>query len=310
MVHSTLSLEGFPAAGVEKVHRLLGILNELDAEPALAGKLALHGGTALNLFCLGLPRLSVDIDLNYIGAVDRDSMLVERPDVERAIEAVGRSLGYNIGRGPTSDSGGAFHLQYPSIAGSDHVKIDVNYRNRSPLLPVEHRTVTLDDARATFPVEADIELIAGKLRALVGRVAVRDLYDVHLIAHVFPDLVADGDETLLRRVILYYLATSDPYPKPFEVRKRFANRQPDIQADLVPMLAPGTAPDLNHMIHVADEFLTDVSQPRTGEELEFMERATVADLQPDLLFAEYPQIRAIGQNVWMGSGVSVLFQPS
>jgi len=28
----------------------------------------LKGGTALNLFLLDLPRLSVDIDLNYIGA--------------------------------------------------------------------------------------------------------------------------------------------------------------------------------------------------------------------------------------------------
>jgi hypothetical protein len=43
----------------------------------LRGKLALKGGTALNLFYLGLKRLSVDIDLNYIGHVDRDGMLAE-----------------------------------------------------------------------------------------------------------------------------------------------------------------------------------------------------------------------------------------
>lgn len=46
------------------------------------------GGTALNLFVFEVPRLWVDIDLNYIGAVSRDVMLAERPKVEQAIQAV------------------------------------------------------------------------------------------------------------------------------------------------------------------------------------------------------------------------------
>jgi hypothetical protein len=37
--------------------------------------MVLKGGTALNLFVLDVPRLSVDIDLNYIGAADRETML-------------------------------------------------------------------------------------------------------------------------------------------------------------------------------------------------------------------------------------------
>ncbi|HXN21293.1 MAG TPA: nucleotidyl transferase AbiEii/AbiGii toxin family protein [Candidatus Dormibacteraeota bacterium] len=47
----------------------------------LRNKLVLKGGTALNLFYLDLARLSVDIDLNYIG---REEMLSERPDVTKA----------------------------------------------------------------------------------------------------------------------------------------------------------------------------------------------------------------------------------
>lgn len=30
-------------------------------------KFVLKGGTAINMFYMGMPRLSVDIDLNYIG---------------------------------------------------------------------------------------------------------------------------------------------------------------------------------------------------------------------------------------------------
>ena len=42
----------------------------MRAHPFLGRRMALKGGTALNLFVLDFPRLSVDIDLNYIGACD------------------------------------------------------------------------------------------------------------------------------------------------------------------------------------------------------------------------------------------------
>ena len=63
---------GFRHDVLEKVAHLLGLLNSLGNHPVLKGKLVLKGGTALNLFVFDVPRLSVDIDLNYIGAEDRD----------------------------------------------------------------------------------------------------------------------------------------------------------------------------------------------------------------------------------------------
>lgn len=73
---------GFPVETLEKAIRLVSLLNVLRSHPFLKTRLALKGGTALNLFVFDVPRLSVDIDLNYIGAVDRQTMLVERPKVE------------------------------------------------------------------------------------------------------------------------------------------------------------------------------------------------------------------------------------
>jgi predicted nucleotidyltransferase component of viral defense system len=60
---------GFDAGNLEKVLRLRELLNEFHKHPFLRGKLVLKGGTALNLFYLGLARLSVDIDLNYIANI-------------------------------------------------------------------------------------------------------------------------------------------------------------------------------------------------------------------------------------------------
>lgn len=51
---------------VEKVMRLADIL-EFVFSSKWKDKLVLKGGTAINLFYRELPRLSVDIDLDYIG---------------------------------------------------------------------------------------------------------------------------------------------------------------------------------------------------------------------------------------------------
>jgi hypothetical protein len=45
----------------EKVQRLLELLVSLRSHPFLKERIALKGGTALNLFVFRLPRLSVDI---------------------------------------------------------------------------------------------------------------------------------------------------------------------------------------------------------------------------------------------------------
>ncbi len=50
----------------KQVSLLLDIIPEITKEEVFA----LHGGTAINLFCLNMPRLSVDIDLTYIPATN------------------------------------------------------------------------------------------------------------------------------------------------------------------------------------------------------------------------------------------------
>ena len=72
---------GFRPDSLEKVFRLLSLLEALRSNAFLRPRIALKGGTALNLFLFDMPRLSVDIDLNYIGSVDREVMLADKPKV-------------------------------------------------------------------------------------------------------------------------------------------------------------------------------------------------------------------------------------
>lgn len=56
---------GFVRDTFEKVCRLAEILSFMAQDPVLADSLALKGGTAINLTIFELPRLSVDIDLDF-----------------------------------------------------------------------------------------------------------------------------------------------------------------------------------------------------------------------------------------------------
>lgn len=69
---------------------LLDLLPEIAKEDVFA----LHGGTAINLFCLNMPRLSVDIDLTYIQASDdRNADLREiRSALERVKDRLGERM--------------------------------------------------------------------------------------------------------------------------------------------------------------------------------------------------------------------------
>lgn len=151
---------------------LLELLEATRSHPFLKGRLALKGGTALNLFVFDVPRLSVDIDLNYIGAADRDGMLAERPKIEQAIQAVCGRVGLQTRRVPSDHAGGKWRLSYRGGSGaSGTLELDVNFMLRTPLwplTPVDSRPVGTFVAK-DLPVVDLQELAAGKLAALLSR---------------------------------------------------------------------------------------------------------------------------------------------
>ena len=112
----------------------MSLLDGLNAHPFLKPRIALKGGTALNLFVFDVPRLSVDIDLNYIGAAARETMLDERPKVEQAVRAVCSRDGLPIKRMPSEHAGGKWRLAYTRSTGdSGNLELDVNFMLRVPL---------------------------------------------------------------------------------------------------------------------------------------------------------------------------------
>jgi predicted nucleotidyltransferase component of viral defense system len=175
---------GFKAEMVEKVFHLLNLLNSLNSHPFLKGKWVLKGGTALNMFILDLPRLSVDIDLNYIGTLDREKMLADRAKIEQAIQGVFSREGFATKRVPDEHAGGKWRLRYNSVTGqSANLEVDLNYMFRQPLWDIRSAdSHLLGDFQAKgIPILDLHELAAGKLAALFSRGQARDLFDCHRI---------------------------------------------------------------------------------------------------------------------------------
>lgn len=173
---------GFRPEVLEKVIHLLNLLTVFQRHPALGGRLALKGGTALNLFFFGLPRLSVDIDLNYVGTAGREEMLADRAKVERAVQVVCQREDLSVTRVPSDHAGGKWRLRYGSaLGGSGNLEVDLNFMFRVPLWPVASmRSVDVGTYAASgIPVLDLHELAAGKLAALFARQASRDVFDAH-----------------------------------------------------------------------------------------------------------------------------------
>jgi len=57
---------GYRQGILQKVSILLSLLYGVSRNEDLSSRFALKGGTAINLFFLRIPRLSIDIDIDYL----------------------------------------------------------------------------------------------------------------------------------------------------------------------------------------------------------------------------------------------------
>ena len=109
---------GFIRDTLEKVCRLIEVLKYLNTNPILQDALALKGGTAINLTIFNLPRLSVDIDLDYIKNNSKEEMLAERSYISSNITKYMEANGYRLSpKSKTPHSLDSYVFSYVNAAG-------------------------------------------------------------------------------------------------------------------------------------------------------------------------------------------------
>ncbi len=278
---------GFDPYNVEKVLRLKELLREFVRHPFLKGKLVLKGGTGINLFLLELPRLSVDIDLNYIGQVDRDRMQAERPEVERAVEQITLGLGYRTHAGNNDWALTEFHLSFNNHAKrADHLQVEVNFLMQvCALRPQSLKAIRLaDEVPCEFPVLAIEELMAGKLKALIERRHPRDLYDLYR----FSQAGVNYDSELLTKLTVLFGSTLAHDLRSYTLDLYERVTREGIERLLYPLLRSGDRPTTKGMTAAIRPLLVSVLD--RAREKAYLDAMARGEYRPELLFPNRPDI--------------------
>ena len=104
-------------------------------------------------------------------------------------------------------------------------------------------TCEFADPPVSYPVLQIAELAAGKIKAVMERVAARDLFDLHRLSLQMPALF---DDPLARAVALRAVCTADPFPgmaSPAEALNRFQVMPREVAEPLAAMLRTGESVD-------------------------------------------------------------------
>lgn len=278
---------GFNRDTFEKVLRLRTILEFLNTQEFMCEHLLLKGGTAINLTVFNLPRLSVDIDLDFIPNLTREETANERERLTEILKGYMSEQGYSLSDASRfSHSLDAFHYNYVNAAGNrDIIKIEINYSLRTHVLSSENRVFITDAFGEPIKVRtvAAMEIFAAKTNALISRAAARDLYDFCNMADME---LFSGEGDIFRKCIIFYATISTK-----DVNKDFDTSAIDslvfskIKSDLFPVLAAKDKFDLEGKKQQAKEYIEALMKP-TEAEMDYMERFIAKEYKPELLFED------------------------
>ena len=280
----------FTATNVEKVIRLCDILDDLSTIESFKGKMALKGGTAINLVLIpGLPRLSVDLDLDLAIDCSKDEMLLLRQQLGKELSSYCAEQGYTLGK-RESYSLCSYELLYDTTTGSrDKIKLDINYLARCHVFdPIESTINHPFDPNKTIKVFhlRDVEVFGSKISAFYERTKPRDLYDLYTLSQ--SELMTSNEEkTLLRKCAVFYSTIGNDSGDSWLEKDVDGLTQMSfskIRSQLLPMLRikAGAYPKEKIELAVAD-YVKSVMQLDDIDK-EFIMRFQSGDYQPQLLF--------------------------
>ena len=276
---------------LEKVVRLFDILNFISTELDPYGdKLVLKGGTAINLMYTNLARLSVDIDLDYIGSLDKEKASQDRDIIMDALDNYMISEDYEI----SSKSRGSIILASRTYTftnashNKDNIKVEINFIDRIHICSSVRKQINYFEKEVMVQTLQLEELFGMKICALIDRSKPRDLFDVIKLKKntVFIN------EDKLRKITAFYMSLDGI----FDVNEHtfdsiMAIGQEDIKKELLPVLAKNTKFDLAGTKEEAISFLSDLLV-LTDNEKKYLEEFSKGNFDPYLLFEPIDAERA------------------
>lgn len=279
---------GFVRDTFEKVLRLKEILVYLNTNEYLCEHLALKGGTAINMTIFNLPRLSVDLDLDFTPNLPLGDMEESREKITRLLQQYMKDEGYILSESSRySHSLDSMLFQYQNTGGNrDTIKLELNYSLRSHIFaPVERMIVTdIFEEDVRVRTLETMEIFAAKANALISRAAARDLYDFNNMLRF--GLFDESEYELLRKCIVFYASISaDKINKTFDTSAIDSLEFAKIRRDLFPVLRKKDNFHLEERKMEAKRFMKEL-MVLTPEESEYLNRFEAGEYRPELLFED------------------------
>jgi len=209
-------------------------LCDLFNSPALAGKIAFRGGTAINKLLFKHPlRYSEDIDL----------VQTQKEPIGDTVNAVRDALSW-LGKCNRDQAGHSMHLIFkfsPEAAPESKLKlkVEINTREQQSLFQIRKYPFEVDSEWyrggseiASFEPE---ELFGTKLRALLQRRKNRDLFDLH---EGLTQLSMDSSKVIA--CFEHYLSLEEqPISRAVAEQRMLEKLQRSLIEDIAPLLPPG-----------------------------------------------------------------------
>ncbi len=267
---------------LEKVYRLADLLKTIYNNEFLTGKLVLKGGTAINFIYFNMPRLSVDVDFNFVSGEPREDMLKSRENIDKILTKIFTMNGY-VTEKIQLYALLQYNLKYTNTAGNiDRIKFEINFLERVPVFEIVEKKVSIFDIPEfkvrTYRLE---ELFATKLRALFTRTAPRDMFDVYMLLKSRLKL----DEKALKKCFIFYFCLAKDFRK-LDLESIGRIDSLEIKKFLLPLLEKGQKIDMDEISKKVNEFASKMLVLHENEH-KFIERfyeQKNADL--DLLFED------------------------
>lgn len=290
---------GFVRDTFEKVLRLKEILEYFNTQEYLANHLMLKGGTAINLTVFNLPRLSVDIDMDYTPNDSRDDMLVARERITGLIKEYMEREGYSLSPASRfSHSLDAFCYNYINAGGNkDMIKIELNYSLRAHIFEPAYQSILNDAFKSDIKIRtvAPLEIFAAKGNALISRAAARDLYDW---GNLIEQNLFVEERDLFRKCFAFYTTISagkDQINRCFDTSAIDSLDFTKIRRDLFPVISKKDNFRLEERKSQARQHISDLMQ-LTEKENEYMDRFMAKEYRPELLYDDEEIVARVAEH--------------
>ena len=221
-------------AQVEQDLIICRALCDLFNAPALAGKIAFRGGTAIHKLLFKQPlRYSEDIDL----------VQTQAEPIGATVDAIRDALAW-LGKCNREQAGHSMHLVFrlaPESAPQTALKLKVEINTREHEVLLGYRRYPFEVASDWYSARTEIvsfepeEIFGTKLRALLQRRKNRDLFDLH---HGLTQLGLDRDKVVT--CLNHYLALEDHSISRAEAEERMLKKLTrSLTEDIEPLLPVG-----------------------------------------------------------------------